>query len=529
MRDLVEQIETGMEILYPGTRERIVKNTERELIKILMIMSAIAILFTAYGGLSIVSVFMAVCVMWILIKNSIYCKFDRLEVKLLQQFECFIKDVNFHFQYGGSVDEAVSEAARDAGYEMSLQAYRMYDSLSDDGDEELLEKLPNHFLMTFYALCRTVKHYGDKRIDGRSVFVTSLTYLRNDVNVEILKREKINALFMGLLPVSVLPVIAIRPISIWGIRNVSGLYAYYNGVAGKMTSVTITVITMIIASIIMKLKFSVNFDNHKSGLIKIILNIKVFDQFIMGRIRNHYRYYYEQDLFLKSVVYKYNIKELIVYRGICSLTAFFTSIVLMVGVGFYKKGVAGFIVMVSVILLVTVIAYYYEIILLCIRKRLLKLDREEEVVRFQSIILILMNMDRVTIEVILFWMEKFAVVFRHNIEKMADSITYKGSEVFIQLKDKVKFPPFERLLDCFLACDKVGIEKAFSDILSERTYYMDRHKQENEIIITNKAMIGKVIAFIPICMVIIFVLVVPFIYEGLLKLQEFGASSGFGF
>ncbi|MBO5069610.1 MAG: thioredoxin domain-containing protein, partial [Roseburia sp.] len=44
---------------------------------------------------------------------------------------------------------------------------------------------------------------------------------------------------------------------------------------------------------------------------------------------------------------------------------------------------------------------------------------------------------------------------------------------------------------------------------------MEKHKQENEIMIGNKALIAKFIAFIPMCMVICFVLVVPFVYQGL--------------
>ena len=76
-------------------------------------------------------------------------------------------------------------------------------------------------------------------------------------------------------------------------------------------------------------------------------------------------------------------------------------------------------------------------------------------------------------------------------------------------------------MDCFSAFDRIGINREFSDIESDRRYYIEKHRQDNEIIINNKALIAKFIAFIPICMVIIFILVVPFIYQGLQQLWSF--------
>ncbi len=159
--------------------------------------------------------------------------------------------------------------------------------------------------------------------------------------------------------------------------------------------------------------------------------------------------------------------------------------------------------------------------MLLIREKLLKISREEEIVRFQSVILILMYMDRVSIEVILEWLERFAIVFKNNIERIADTLVYKGIKVFDDAKDDVAFLPFERLMDCFIASDRIGIEKSFSDILSDRAYYVEKHKQENDLIINNKALIAKFISFIPICIVICFVLVIPFVYQGLRQIQSF--------
>ena len=174
---------------------------------------------------------------------------------------------------------------------------------------------------------------------------------------------------------------------------------------------------MVIVNVIMKLRYPLEYENHKSRWIEWILSKKPIDRILMKRISKNYRHYYNMDSFLKSIVYKYNIKEFMVYRFGMGMITFLVSSVLMIRVGLYQNGVWGIVLSITLILFCTVTAYYYEFLMLMLRRRLLKLNREEEVVRYQSVIMILMNMDRITLETILEWMEKFAVVFKSVIEK----------------------------------------------------------------------------------------------------------------
>lgn len=467
---------------------------------------------------------MALSVFYVLVRNSIFLKFDRLELKLLKQFEKFIQDVRFQFKYDGMIDEALFDTIVNTDNEMMCQGNLIYESLNSSisGTKSNYKDIaPNHFFLTFYALCESVKKYGDKVIDNKSAFLTNLSFLADDVNNEILKREKIDAQFMGLMGVTILPLFAIKPICQWGISNISGLYYYYNGVKGKITIIGITIVTILIINIITKLRYPIDYENHKNGYVVKILKIKKIDRFILKIVSQNYKHYYDMDRFLKSVVYKYNIKEFMVYRMIFTIVTFVISMLLMISVGIYKNGFWGILLMLLIVILSTIIAYYYEFIMLILRKKLLRINREEEVVRFQSVIMILMNMDKVSIENVLAWMEQFANVFKNIIEEISDSLIYKGNQVFENAKEKIQYLPLERIMDCFIACDSIGISKAFSDIESDRRYYIEKHKQDNEIIINNKALIAKFIAFIPICIIIIFVLVIPFVYEGIQQLNSF--------
>lgn len=532
---VTKSIEDRMSIMYPGNREKIIKSTQFEIIRLLVCNSMILTGFIWFGKMDIYFLFMSAIVMVMVSKNLIYSKYNNMEIKLLKQFEKFLQDVRFNFRYDGMIDEALNDALLSADYEMQLQAVKIIDSLNkseesngkqyiSDGkivSEDYIEVAPNCFFLTFYAICQTVKEYGDKVEDGHSAFVTNLSFLKEDVNIEILKREKIEALFMGLLFVTIVPLFGIKPIIMWGIGNIPELENYYNGIIGKFTYVLLTIMTAFIFQIIMKLKYPLEYENQKSIWVEQLLAIPVINRLLLRIISLNYKKYYKMDLFLKSVVYKYNVKEFTVYKFVCGAVAAILSMILILKSGIASLGIFGILIGFFVFSLSVLIAYNYEMIMILFREKMLRLNREEEIIRYQSVIMILMNMDRITLEKILEWMEIFAVVFKNTLEKISDTIAYKGMEVFEDAKEKVEFLPFSRLMDSFTASDRIGIKSAFADVISDRAYYVEKHKQENEIIINNKAMIAKFMAFVPICAVICFVLIVPFVYVGMKQLQSF--------
>lgn len=527
---MVKRIENRLKIIYPMDSQALIWRTEQELIKLIMM----AVLFMAVilflGRVSFYFCIAGAVLLYAQGLNSVYSGYDRLEIKLLKQFEKFIQDIRFQFRFDGMLEEALQEAVQNSGYEMSLQGMKMIESLNawkrDESGEVYEELAPNHFFLTFYALCETVIFYGDKKINGKSLFLTNIGYLKEDINIEILKREKTRALFMGLLGVTIFPVFSIKLIEQWGIHNMPELQGFYFEIAGAITTVIITAVTLVIYHVIMKLKYPIDFDRHKSQWVEEFLDIQWINQLLMKRISKKYHYYYSREQMLKSIVYPYNIKELMGKQIMNGIITFIIMLTLLTSIGLFRISImgvtyGGFLLGMIIAVCSSVIAYHYETINIIIRKKMLEINREEEVVRFQSIILILMYMDRVTVELIIEWMEQFALVFRNNLEMIADSLVYDGIQAFYKAKETISFLPYERILDCFIASDRVGISEAFSDILPERIYYIEKHKQENEVILNNKAVVAKTIAFIPLCLVIIAELIVPFVYFGLKQLSAF--------
>ena len=212
---------------------------------------------------------------------------------------------------------------------------------------------------------------------------------------------------------------------------------------------------------------------------------------------------------LREVVYYYNLAEFVLLRWIYATSYTVVGVVL-----FASTGIHG-IWLVFVALCCMAAGYHTLYISIVIRKQIMVMEREEEIVRFQTIILMLMHIDRMTIAEILQRMESFAIVFKSRIYELSNTISYKGIDTFREAKGKTGFTPYEKMLDSFIACDTMPIYQAFEDVESDRSYYVDKHKQDNDEIIMRKSMIARTAAFLPLCLVIIVKLIVPFVVQGI--------------
>ena len=215
---------------------------------------------------------------------------------------------------------------------------------------------------------------------------------------------------------------------------------------------------------------------------------------------------------LRTIVFPYNIVEFCVKRIVISLLSFLITLIVSwtLGLGFFSVVIG---------LIMFVVVYCGQVWGIKLRKNLLLLEREDEVVRFQGIILMLMHADKITVEQILNQLERFAVIFKRQIEEMSDKLSFKGSQVFREQRNKSDFLPFNRLIDGFIACDDMYIHKAFEDVEMDRRYYIDKHKQEKLFYIEQRGAISKFLSFIPLCMVIIMNLIIPFVLEGMQQLS----------
>ena len=164
--------------------------------------------------------------------------------------------------------------------------------------------------------------------------------------------------------------------------------------------------------------------------------------------------------------------------------------------------------------------YESQIWLLKFQARMRKLEMEDEVMQYQTIILMLMRIERVNVEMILEWLERYSNIFKSQITKCLNNYESGPWEALEELKQDISYMPLIRIVESLQAAvEKIPIKDAFDELDSEREYYRDKRKESNARLIDRKARIGKVIGFAPMVCLFVGYLIVPLVFIGLTSMS----------
>lgn len=167
------------------------------------------------------------------------------------------------------------------------------------------------------------------------------------------------------------------------------------------------------------------------------------------------------------------------------------------------------------------IAYYGPEMLLKFQFKMRELEMENEVMQFHTLILMLMKIERINVEMMLEWIERYSNIFREAVSKCVNNFESGGYEALEQLKQDVTFPKFVRIVESLQAAvDQIPIKNAFEELETERSYYQEKRKESNERLIDKKARIGKAIGFAPMVLLFVGYLIVPMVGIGIVSMGE---------
>jgi len=178
-----------------------------------------------------------------------------------------------------------------------------------------------------------------------------------------------------------------------------------------------------------------------------------------------------------------------------------------------------------------IVGYMSPVWILMFQAKMRKLEMEDEVMQFQTIILMLMRIERVNVEIILEWLERYSNIFRSQITRCVNNYEAGAWEALEELKNEISYSQLIRIVESMQAAvEKIPIKDAFDELDSEREYYRDKRKESNERLISRKAMIGKVLGFAPMVCLFVGYLIVPLVFIGLTSMgSSMGAMSSGAF
>lgn len=646
----------------------------------------------------------------VVVENLTDMMVNKIEDKLLkQQLELF-SEVRHAFHETNMVEEAIYEASLLEDYEVTFQADRIYEIMISAEPEIELEKYydvaPNRFLKAFAGVSYLTKEFGDRRVGEISLYLKNMNNITQELQLEILKRDKIDYLFQSLSYIVLAPILLIIPLKNWAIGSFESTRGFYEGKWGFAFQIIILILIFLCYALLKKVKENNDriridiqkdkpwqeriyrtpiieqfIDNLMPGVSKreyvklrnllketgsnvkmewLYVNRVVYavlgffaallmafqlhniavtevltgatkEQAIFGSMSddemknaNALTTYdtglinnlLEDNIIVKSV--RNDTKEVAIskiafqvrrlsnsiskeqikidaqkiYDGILRLSldnmpskSEIQTAVLESHINFsrddYVVRVTDMIytaaneddgtlkmeyiidavteinnipltdeqvqanatriydklviltneylkwVELVIAFLIGYIMYHIPVIVLRFQRKMRQMEMEDEVMQFQTIILMLMYIERVSVEYIIEWLERFAHIFKEPLSTCLNNYESGAWQALEQLKEDVPYKPFVRIVESLQsAVENVKLTDAFDELETERNFFQEKRKEANERLIKKKAAIGKVIGFTPMVALFVGYLIVPLVFVSVTDMLTYFTQMG---
>ena len=226
---------------------------------------------------------------------------DKKDTNLLKEQLDFFSEIRHAYHEFNMVEEAIYQVSQDDERDISRQGETIYEILIADDPEMELEKYydiaPNVFLKEFAGISYLTKEFGDRKVNDASLYLRNINNVTKEMQLEILKRDKLNYVFQSLSLISIAPILLLEPLKSWSISNFSFTQSWYNGKPGMIVQILILILTFISYTLVRRLKDNgstamntKNMENpwqaklYKNKIIK-----KIVDMFIPKEGTKEYR------------------------------------------------------------------------------------------------------------------------------------------------------------------------------------------------------------------------------------------------
>lgn len=538
---------------------------------------------------------------------------DKIDNKILTEQIDFFSEIRHAYHEFNMVEEAIYQVSQDDERDVSRQGEKIYEILISDDPETELEKYydiaPNSYLKEFAGVSYLTKEFGDRKVDGASLYLKNVNNITQEMQLEILKRDKLNYVFQSLSIISVVPVLLLEPLKNWAISNFSFTASWYQGKAGMIVQMLILLITFVSYTLVRKLKDNgsttidtKNTENPWQAKLYSKKPIKkIVDLFIPKQGTKEYR---KTVQLLKDAASKQKMEWYYINRITIAIITFFASLFIFMQLHqiainyiyteptteydiigglsekdankaneltkqdnkildqfkgklkttkddiekavrklkYYQESsdeeitkavdrvfdklqiinteyIQWFEILLAFVFMM--IGYMAPMWILMFQVKIRQLEMEDEVMQFQTIILMLMRIERVNVEIILDWLERYSNIFKAPITKCVNNYEAGAWEALETMKDEVTYTPMIRIIESLQAAvEKIPIRDAFDELESERDYYQEKRKESNERLIKRKGLIGKGIGFTPMVCLFVGYLIIPLVFIGLTSMSS---------
>ena len=542
---------------------------------------------------------------------------DKMDNNLLREQLDFFAEIRHAYHEFNMVEEAIYQISQDDEKNISKQGDKIYEVLISNDPEIELEKYydiaPNSYLKEFAGISYLTKEFGDRKVDRSSLYLKNVSNITEEMQIEILKRDKIDYVFQSLSIISIVPILGLEPLKNWSIGNFSFTQNFYCGKSGMMVQILVILLTVLCYLLLRKIKNNGSTDKNVQNT-ENPWQAKVYKNPIGKRITNLFipkqgtKTYIKIQKLLKDSASKLKMEWLYVNRIVIAIVAFIVSLIIFVQLHItaiswiYTEPTTDYDIMggmtgselveaqeltesdnrflnmfrgnrkttvddiykamersddyedaeeeqislaaqrvwdklqkvnseyldwfeVLISFAIMIVAFMSPIWLMYFQLKMRQMEMEDEVMQFQTIILMLMRIERVNVEIILEWLERYADIFKEPISRCVNNYEAGAWEALEVLRNETNYQPFIRIVESLQAAvERIPIREAFDELDSDRDYYQAKRRESSDRLISRKAMIGKVIGFAPMVVMFVGYLIIPLVFIGLTSMSSSMAS-----
>ena len=532
---------------------------------------------------------------------------DKLDNNLLREQIHFFAEIRHAYHEYNMVEEAVYQVSLDDEKSVSKQGEKIYEILISDDPETELEKYydvaPNSYLKEFAGISYLTKEFGEREEDGTSIYLKNINNITQEMQIEILKRDKLNYVFQSLAFISIAPVLLLEPLKSWATSNFVFTSDFYNGKIGMVVQILIVLVTVVAYIMTRKLKDNggvqvdiATTDNPwQEKLYKKPICKQIVNSFVPKPGSKDYR---KMQALMKDSASKSKMEWIYVNRIVLAIVTLILSLIFFVILHkiainwvytepttetqvlgqlpekelkkaknlteqdnyfldklkgdlditqaefekemgkskFYEEDDENIPIdaervlkklkvvnseamqWFEILLAITfaIIAYMAPVWMMIFQKKMRQMEMENEVMQFQTIILMLMKIERVNVEMILEWLERYSNIFKEPISRCVNNYEAGAWEALEEFKNSISHQDMIRIVESLQAAvEKIPIREAFDELDADRDYHQEKRKEANNQLVSRKGMIGKAVGFTPMIGMFVGYLIVPLVLIGM--------------
>ena len=212
----VLKIRRRLEIINVDDEYATRKGTAKILTKALVILVPLIVITILITYTNYLLMFILLIFEIFMIDTLIDGSVDKIDNRLLREQLDFFSEIRHAYHEYNMVEEAIYQVSQDDEKDISRQGEKIYEILISDDPETEIEKYydiaPNSFLKEFAGISYLTKEFGDRKVDGASLYLKNVNNITQEMQLEILKRDKLNYVFQSLSVISIAPILLLEPL-----------------------------------------------------------------------------------------------------------------------------------------------------------------------------------------------------------------------------------------------------------------------------------------------------------------------------